>query len=238
VHDTRAPFEIEGARGIRFGEVPRELAATLATFLDARPPTDAAVLKPGAVWRVGAWAIKRFEPPSKFVDHFRPLAAMRSAEVFFELAPVRAPRPLLAVAREDGTSLLVAEFIDGRFLQAAWRESSAARDALPPFFAELNTRGFFHGDLHARNVIWNGTEWVLIDLEGLRPRIHRWNLRRRVVDQWARLVCALGHLDDLRASFERYADAMQLTSARDAVWSSVQARAARLAPKWALRVRD
>ena len=233
----RERIEIGGARGLRYDTVPGELLDSLPHFLDGLPAANAETLKIGSVWRVGDACVKRFEPRRELKDWLRASPALRSAELHFALAPVRTPRPIVALERRGGRggSLLVAEFVRGSFLQRSWDSSAAARARLPLFFADLNARGYFHGDLHARNLLWNGDAWVLIDLEGVRPRAHGWLLRRRIEDQWSRLVCALEPRDGLRESFESYLDAMQLAWPRDRTWNRIERRARAIAPKWAPR---
>ncbi len=232
----RIPYAVGELRGVRYGDVPAEIERALAECLAGRDPEGGVALKPGVVWRVGGNCIKRFEPLGGARRLVASSPASRSAELHFEL-PVRTPRPLLHLERDGGRggSLLVAEYVEGAFLIRAWRQDPKARAALPAMLADLNRDGWFHGDLHARNLLWDGAEWVLIDLAAIRPRWHGLLRRRRVVDQWGRLACSLREQPGLREAFEAYLDAVRARGDRDAAWKRVEQRAAELAPKWAPR---
>jgi hypothetical protein len=221
-------------RGIRYGEVPGELERALEVCLEGRDPPGGDALKPGFVWRIGSWCVKRFEPRSGLRRIVESSPAARSAELHFAL-PVRTPRPLAHVERDAGRggSLLVSEFVEGRFLIRSWREDPAARAALPAMLAALNRPGWFHGDLHARNLLWSGREWVCIDLAAIRPRLHAMLRRRRVIDEWGRVACALGADEGVRAAFERYLETLGLSWDRERAWSRVAELARELAPSWA-----
>ena len=229
---NESPFECAGARGVRWGAVPDSLAAQLGPWLDGVVPPQARALKPDTVWQIGALCVKRFAPPSSLRDRLRDFPALRAARLHFTLLPARTPQSLAALDGGRRGSLLVCEFVSGVLLQQAWSTDARSRAALAPFMATLNRHGWFHGDLHAHNMIWNGGEWVLLDLDGVRPRLHALLKRRRIEHQWARLAVALVEYDGVRGSFESYLEGMKLGWPRDEAWRRITARAAALAPQW------
>lgn len=237
----RIPYSVGELSGVRYGDVPSRIEQALPDCIGGRAPAGASELKPGVVWRFGPWCVKRFDPlgPARRLVARSP--AERSAELHFEL-PVRSPRPLAHLERDGGRrgSLLVAEFVEGAFLIRAWREDPAARAALPAMLATLNSAGWFHGDLHTRNLLWNGAEWVLIDLAAIRPRLHGLWRRRRVLDQWGRIACALGGQPGVREALESYLGAVEAGRggsawSREDAWKRVAARADELSGSWAPR---
>jgi hypothetical protein len=238
----RIAYSAGELRGVRYGAVPSDVELALEACIDGCDPAGGTAVKPGVVWRVGPWCIKRFEPMRAARRLVARSPAERSAELHFEL-PVRSPRPLAHLEREGGRrgSLLVAEFVEGSFLIRAWREDAKARSELPAMLAALNSGGWFHGDLHTRNLLWNGAEWVLIDLAAIRPRLHGLLRRRRVLDQWSRIACALRGHEGVREAFERYLEAMEGSARRgsswngESAWKRVMARADELADSWAPR---
>jgi hypothetical protein len=182
-----APFAREGLRGRVFGPLDERLAAALAGWLEREIP--GAERLSASAFRCEAWTVKRFPAPSVF-GWLRPPRALRSAWRHFDCLPVPSPRPLVALARNRrGPSLLVREFVSGRTLTEVWGRDEAAERALPDFLAALRRLPLQHGDLHPGNLLWTGTGWVLLDVDGLRHGLHR---RARVLaGQW---LCLLGRL--------------------------------------------
>jgi tRNA A-37 threonylcarbamoyl transferase component Bud32 len=101
----------------------------------------------------------------------------------------------------------------------------------------MHAGGVFHGDLHVRNMLWNGREWVLLDLESLRHPLRALRRRRIIEDQWARLVCSLGGREGVQASFEAYLREAGLGWEPAEAWRRVERRARAIAPEWAPRTR-
>jgi serine/threonine protein kinase len=126
-------------------------------------------------------------------------------------------------------SLLVTEYIEGPSLAEAWGRDASACAAFPRFLAALHRRGIFHGDLHPGNLLWNGTEWVLIDLAALRHPLRTLRRRRLILDQWAELALRLEPDARLSTAFEAYLGAAGLAWERGRTWERVLERARRAA---------
>jgi predicted unusual protein kinase regulating ubiquinone biosynthesis (AarF/ABC1/UbiB family) len=85
----------------------------------------------------------------------------------------------------------VREHVEGTLLLDLWRSLAGdAEDRLVAFLADMERHGVVHGDLHPRNLLWSGREWVLLDVDGLRHGLH--DPVRALVGQWARFVLHLG----------------------------------------------
>jgi len=186
-----------GGHGLRVGALRARAYAPLTPALVARLPgwyADAAregeVLRSGAVVRVGDLVVKRFPAPSVF-GWLRAPRATRSAARHFWCLPVPSPRPLVALWRGfSSPSVLVREFIPGALLSALGPEAHAAEEALAPFLALLARHAVLHGDLHPQNLLWDGTHWWLLDVDGVRHGLHS---RSRVwLGMWARCALYLG----------------------------------------------
>jgi hypothetical protein len=237
---VRVPYSVGGSAGFRYGDVPREIEAALARWLaDERVPEGIEV-KPGRVWRLDAWAIKLAKPRGAVDRWLRASAAVRAAELHAAVLPIRSPAPLVALERRAGrrlvSSLLVIEWIDGAELRLAWRDDPAARAAFAPFMADMHARGVLHGDLNVRNVLWNGREWILLDLDGVRRGLHRLRARKLIEAQWARLAAALG--EGVRACFDEYVRCAAGRIDGERAWPRIERRARRIAAGYARRSRE
>ena len=232
----RTPLRLGGARGFRWGPLPPEVEASLPAWLDGevavgKGDEGVEVLKPGRVWRVGDLVLKRYPPPSGLA-RLQGSPALRAGDLHDRLQPLRTPRTLLAVEREDRTGLLVSEYIDGRFLGALWDDDPAGREAFPAFMAEMHAQGVLHGDLNMRNMLWSGEEWVLIDLDGI-VRGPRSLARKRLISaQWARILGTLRDRPGSRELFDAYVAIARPSWDPEQFWEQASSRGRRFAAVW------
>jgi hypothetical protein len=200
--------------GRAFAALAPELEARVEGWWRARAVPEGEVLKAPDVFRLGALVIKFF-PQASLLGWIRPARALRSAERYFWCLPLRSPRPLLAVAKRFARpSLLVREHLEGASLREVWLHDARAEAALAPFLAAMERHGVVHGDLHPQNLLWDGKEWVLLDVDGLRHGLH--DARRALCGQWARLALYLADEGRVRALFERARPRL--------AWGEVEAR--------------
>jgi hypothetical protein len=227
---SRERIRAHGAEALLYAPIEDELLAALLLALESGElpaQLGARELRRGPrrrVWRVGELVVKLYLDVG-LRDHFRPAHAVRAARAHERLLPVRSPTPRCAVwLRRRGRligSALVYDWVEGPDLTVAWTRDAAARAALPGLMASLHERRIFHGDFHARHLIWSEGAWVVIDLDSLRhpgrtlwPRL----LARR---EWARLARELGDGPELRAAFVSYLAARGLRSDPERTWSRV-----------------
>ena len=218
--------------GFALGALPTGLEPLLASWAERGTLDDATQIKSDRVWRAGSWAIKRFDGRHGLLERLRDSPARRCVQLHKRIAPVPSPAPVCVLERPSRTSvgapresLLVSEFIDGRFLHVLWNDEPDALAALPGFVAAMHHARVFHGDLHAGNMIWSGVAWYLIDLDGLRHRLRTLFPRRLILDHWGRLYFGVGCRDDLRPLFDDYLERMGLRWERDRAWRDVQCEA-------------
>lgn len=223
------PWRHGALSGRCYGPLPPELAASVARWLESGPTDELVPLKPPSIFRRGDLVVKFF-PRISALDRLRTARAARVAELHFRCLPIPSPRPLLAAAAGRGPpSLLLREFLDGALLSTAWRADEHAARELVPFLWRMHAHGILHGDLHPNNLIWTRNEWWLLDVEGVRHRLH--SAARVVAGQWARL---LAHLDDepgLERAHRAY-HALARGSSRPLpvdAWAHIRAKADRLA---------
>jgi hypothetical protein len=149
---------------------------------------------------------------------------------------VRTPAPLVALEQREGprrgAGVLVSEFIDGRWLHRLWDDDPAARAAFPRFMAEMHRARVFHGDLNARNMLWNGHEWVLLDLEGLRTGLQAMFPERLIEAQWVRLAATLRLRPGVRELFEAYLGEAGTPGDGAKLWKRIEQGAASLRAQW------
>lgn len=232
----RVPWHGHGATGERYGELPPGLAEALPLWIRTGTVPEAEALKPGSVFKWGAQVVKFFPPPHLWRRMGRSKARI-SAERHFELLPLRTPRPVLALERvgpERRGSLLVAEYVAGSLLMDLWQRDEAAMAALVPFLVELRRRRIIHGDLHPRNLLWDGREWVLLDLAAVRHRLHRVFASRRESAQWVSLLHFLRDDAGVEALHRDYAARLGLDARAE--WDAVRARHERLRAERARRL--
>ena len=197
-----AQWSTRGARGRVYARLPAGIAEAVPRWLRQGLAGQAEPLKPPSVWRLGGLVVKVFAPPSVF-GWVRPHRAVRSAERYFWCLPLRSPRPLVAAGRGiGGASLLVREHVAGELLKHLWEQGDGrAEDSLARFLARMARHGIAHGDLHPRNLLWNGDEWVLLDVDGLRHGLH--DPGRVLRGQWARFALHLGDEERVRSLHRR-----------------------------------
>ena len=210
-------------RGRAYARLEPALEACVPAWLATLDVPEGRALKAPDVHRVGALVVKFFTRPS-LLGWVRAPRAVRTAERYFWCLPLRSPRPLLAAARAlGGPSLLVREHVAGTLLNEVAADDARADGALAAFLADMERHGVVHGDLHPRNLLWTGGEWVLLDVEGLRHGLH--DPVRVLTGQWARFVL---HLGEARVQ-ALHARARELAGGRARVsWEDVRRQLARL----------
>jgi hypothetical protein len=225
------------AAGFRYDGLPPEIVERAPEWLRAGDVPGGTALRPGRAYRYGDWLVKLYGPGHPLKDRFRRSAAVRSADWYAHLLPFRTPRPLLAAeVRERGrlrAAILVSEFIEGPSLTSLWGEpeerTRGALAAFARFLAEMHRRRIHHGDVHPANFLWDGTEWALIDLDGMRGR--RTITRRIVERQWVRMLLVLRDEQRLRGLFGTYLDVARLDWEPAASWERIRAQAAAIRAK-------
>jgi len=241
---VREPIQIAGHRGFRYHELSPELLGLLPRWLRERHVDDGVDLKRGRVFRWKDLVVKFSPPSARFRDRFRPGSALRAAEWHAQLAPLAMAQPHLALEQRNLTGLhsqlLVSEFVEGVFLHEIFRDDPHAVGEYARFVAELHGRGFFHGDLHSLNLLWDGERWVLIDVEGFRGGLHRLRPARLVTQHWGLISSNLmGYAaatdEELRPIFDAYIAHSTLSLNVDKVWSDATRLASDRFALWGLR---
>jgi len=232
VAGERARLRVGAAVGVRYGPLPVELEARLGDWFAAGYVEGVEPFEASRAFHWGDWVIKFSGPQRGWRKWLRPSPLWRAAELAFSLPALRTPRPLAVLERRLGgfteQSLSVVEFVEGRLLHELWEDDRRAVEAFPVFLAGMHAAGIYHGDMHTRNAIWNGEEWMLLDLEGLRLGLHRLFGPRLVEKQWARIYHSLIYVypdgePQIRALYDDYRRARG--SAPD--WERVRAGALR-----------
>ncbi len=204
-----------------FQPADRALEQLALKWFQSGPGREDVVLKPDRVWRHGPHAIKRFDRELLVQLGLRCSRASRSARLHVELAPIVTPRPQVLVEARSGASLLVSEFVEGRFLDLLWNAGGPAVEAFPHFMALMHRAPRLHGDFHLRNVLWDGSNWVLMDLDGLRGAQHRLRRRSLILRHWARVHFSLRGAQGLRQSFATYLNAAELDWEPASTWKKI-----------------
>lgn len=227
---VRVPYRCGQARGFRYREVPADVESALPRWLALGHVEEGKAIKAGHVYRWGRWLVKFTSRSRALKDIFRRGSAIRIADLHKRLLPIRTPAPLLALELRRGffleQSVLVTEFVEGPTLREVFGRDKRATQALGPFLASLHGQGVFHGDLHPRNAIWNGSEWVLIDI-ALRHWLRRFSRRRLILEQWAMLAYKLRPENVVEECFASYLAAAGMNWDPKASWSEVKRRAER-----------
>lgn len=219
------PLRVAGLHGRAYATLPPAVEQALARWLSARSVPEGRVLKAPDVFRVGELVVKFFTQPSLF-GWVRAPRAVRSAERHFWCLPLRSPRPLVGAGRGlGGASVLVREHVEGQLLPEVFGHDEGAELALADFLAGMERHRIVHGDLHPRNLLWTGAEWVLLDADGLRHGLH--DERRVRLGQWARLLVHLADEPRVERLFRR--SAAGTAGLGRVQWREVRARAARFA---------
>jgi len=230
VLEQRVALRVGGARGFRWGPLDPGLAEALPGWLAGEVPGGEEI-KPGRVWRVGDLLVKRYAPPAG-LRRLRGSPALRAAKLHDEIRPVRSPRPVAALGDENGSGLLVTEYVAGRFLHRLWDDDPAGRAAFPAFMAGMHMAHVFHGDLNVRNMLWSGAEWVLIDLDGVVRWPRTLARRRLIMQQWARILGTLRGRPGSRELFDSYVALVPPAWKAAALWDAASLGGARLVNGW------
>ena len=234
----REPYVSGRARGFRYREIPADIEGSIPRWLAEGRVAGGTELKAGSVYRLGAWVVKLGGPSPSVKDALRPASSIRIADLHARLLPIRTPAPVVALEVRRGrmldASLLVAEFIDGTTLYEAFgRGDEPAVKALAPYLARLHARGVFHGDLHPWNLLWDGREWVLLDVASLRHPLRRLLRRRLILDQFAQFVFRIGEDPRLERCCVEYLAAAGLAWDPRATWEEVRRRGAAIRARFA-----
>jgi len=231
---TREPFTLGEYRGYRYRDCPPELIAKLPEWLRlGRCPEGEGGedLQGGRVFGWNELVLKFGGPANRWRDVLRPSSSLRSADLHQRLLPIRTPHPVLAIERRAGRTVtdhvLVSERIRGRFLDELWGSDPAACEAFVDFLIGMARRRVYHGDLHVWNCMWDGREWVLMDLESLRHPLRRLRKRHLLLGIWSRISWDLGQPPELQPFFERFCSELGLRDVA-AGWRTVAAESARL----------
>ncbi|MFN0242949.1 MAG: phosphotransferase [Planctomycetota bacterium] len=227
-------FSFGDARGVRFGALPEAVAKALPRWIEGRDHAGLKAIKAGRVYRTDAWLLKFSGPRRGLRDAFRPSPAVRVARTAARITAIRTPRPLLALEWRRGAfveeSLYVGEFVAGRRLHDLWGKDEAAVRAFPRFMAAMHGAYIVHGDFHPMNVVWNGAEWVLIDLDSIRGPLHVFRLRGIAMQQWARTLRNLRFDAGVRALLEEYLRIAGVKWPADDAWREIERRAHAMPP--------
>lgn len=197
-------------------------------WLAAEAVPEGVELWRGRVYRVERLVVKFFARERRPWRAWREAPALRSARAHARELGVRVPRALLALGRRNSASLLVTDYVAGPSLAEAWPAEAGARAALPGFLAAMHRRGVFHGDLHPRNVLWDGEQLVLLDLIGLRHALRTLQRTRLAHEQWAQLGCRLDWDPRLREAFGAYCAALGQGERSAARWERVRGAGERI----------
>lgn len=229
-HETFGSFV-----GRSFEPLPEELRERLPAWLEARAVPEGQILKQACVFGWGDWVFKFGSQHKRFRDRFRQSPAMRSARLYERLRPIRSPRPLLVLSDRRSLDrfddLLVMEWVRGRFAHELWGKDPGAQRALAGFMSQMTRRGIFHGDFHVNNFLWNGNEWVLLDLTGIRHFFRTLRRRPLVVEQWAKLYLTLERVPSVQETFQLFAELTPGYQDAD-LWPAVLAHAAGIEHHW------
>lgn len=229
----RRRIEIGASRGFQYEDVDPDLLATLEASmvegvcppkLGAEPLFDHEVR---VGYRLGDRVVKYYRTGHRR-DTFRPSPAVRAADQYAKLLPIRSPRPDFALEQREGRkllrSLLVCEFVEGPLLGEAWGKVPEVTETLGPFLAELHDRRIYHGVMKWDHLLWNQGEWVILDTESLRHPLRKLRTRQLAERQWAALAMDLGASPELEGAFRSYVEARGLRWDVGEVWRRIVAR--------------
>lgn len=232
---VREPISIGDARGFRYAELGADLLRNAPAWIEARAVPDGEEIRPGRLYRWSRFAIKFYGRPrgSPVKDRLGPSPAIKSADRHAAILPLRSPRPVLAVDRGRGsrhrTGLFVYEWVDGRFLDDLGELEDDGVLTFPPFMARMHEAGIFHGDFHLRNFLYDGEDWNLLDLDGLRHRFRNLWPARLAEDDWSRVWfgldvhCGAGE-SDVRTLFDAYLRETRILRDGEASWARIHSR--------------
>ena len=145
--------------------------------------------------------MKLYRGDRGFLSSLRPARALRTIRAYERVRPIPSPRPLSwrLPRHPEIESILIYEFVRGTTLLQHQRDPDrAARVALPRLFADMFAARVLHGDVHAGNLLWDGETWWILDLDGIRGRLHALRRRRILEKLWGRLLFDLVDHEDAR----------------------------------------
>jgi tRNA A-37 threonylcarbamoyl transferase component Bud32 len=220
------------AAGFLYSEIDRALVERLVEGMEAGVCSE-----PGAEllfdhdvrvgYRLGNRVVKHYRTGHSR-DRFRASPAVRAADQYERLLPIRSPRPDCAFEVREGRrllrSLLVCEYVEGPVLGEAWGKIPDAETTLGPFLAEMHERWIYHGVMKWDHLIWNHGEWVVIDTESLRHPLRKLRTRNLAERQWAALAMDLEPSDALERAFGSYLEARELSWDRRGTWNRILRR--------------
>lgn len=205
-------------------ELPPGLASLLPKLIAGEVPSSVRVLKKGFVFLADDLVIKFYPRTKKRFDWLRAPKALRAVRTHDRLLPVSSPRPIYweRVEHPQIESLLIYEFVEGPTLLDLWkREHQESRDALPKLFADLHATGLLLGDLHAKNLLWSGDGWCVIDLDGVRGGLHALRRQRITEVMWARLLFDFEKAPEAESLYRRYLDLAGQPWKADPSWQRI-----------------
>ena len=182
----------------RFAGCDDACADLLADWPARGAPATAELLKKGCVWAVGDVVIKTGSAAR----------LRRSAAAWARLQPIPSPEPLM-LGTSGARGILAMRRCPGVPLDGVWHDP-VVRDAVSDLIAALLRRRIIHGDLSPQNLLWDGTRVWLIDLDGLRPRLHGLVWRRHLVLSWAWILYRLPSTELVRAAHQRCCETLGL----------------------------
>jgi tRNA A-37 threonylcarbamoyl transferase component Bud32 len=134
---------------------------------------------------------KRFWRPSRAWHSWREANRL-------QLLGIATPKPLAVLERRwcwlRGTAYLITEYLPGQdiiarfapYLNATPPETDLL--ALDLLFAALLRERISHGDCKGHNLLWNGANWALIDLDAMRQHRHDSSFKRAFARDRARFL--------------------------------------------------
>ncbi len=233
----REPIEIAGARGFAYDDVPGVVRDHVGEWLRAGTVLGAEVIRDRRLFRLEDLAVKLFGPARRnpFRDRLGVSAAVRFADLARRITAVATPQPVVALdLSANGArvrSVVCYGWIPGTTLDRIWGEDEAATRAFPAFMARMHRARVFHGDFHVHQVLWDGAQWFLIDLEGIRHPLRTLPVKRLATEHWGRVLFGLEvhrsvPADDLHDAFREYVAGDGVLG--EAAWPRVCARAQEL----------
>jgi tRNA A-37 threonylcarbamoyl transferase component Bud32 len=218
------------ASGRAFAPFDQELLERVSAWLVAGSSEEGEALKEGRVWRIDDRVLKLYPRERGLYARLRAGRALRASLWHFRLLPTHTPAPILALratGRAAASEALLSQYIAGATLLEPEGRTAEALAAFSRFLADMHRRHLLHGDLHARNALWDGADWWLLDLDGMRNPLHRVRQRSVLLRTWARLAVEVGDPELARELHEGYVRALGRGAHQAPDWEHVRSAAAR-----------